>query len=468
MLNEHPLFDELAALEPRFQGLADRVWATPEICYQEAKSSAAHVEELRFHDFRVTHHAGDVPNSIVAESGDGGPVIAFLGEYDALSALSQKADVTKPVPVEKGANGHGCGHNMLGAGAMLAAVATRNWLQKHDLAGRVRYYGCPAEEGGAGKAFMVAAGLFQDVDIAITWHPSCITQIVRGSSLASSRIDFTFHGRAAHAAASPHLGRSALDAAELMNIGANYLREHMSDEARLHYTYLDVGGKSPNVVPAHAKVRYVVRDPKTKGLKELIERLEKVAQGAALMTETQVESKILTAVAEIVPNDTLASAMDGILRQVGPPDFDEGDISYAAGFQDTLDASSVDAAYDFVGCSKTEEKVLCDFLLPEDLPVKSLAASTDVGDVSWCVPTVQIWAANYAIGTPFHTWQMVAQGKSRSAYRGMFHAARIMAMTAQKAFSDPDLIAQAKAELGQRIGDGFESILPKDARPPVG
>lgn len=467
-MNEHPLDEELAALEARCATLADKVWATPETCYHEALSSAAHVGELEHHEFQVTHNAGDVPNAILAESGTGGPVIAFLGEYDALSSLSQMADVTQPNPVEAGANGHGCGHNMLGAGAMMAAVATRNWLSKHKLPGRVRYYGCPAEEGGAGKTFMVAAGLFSDVDIAITWHPSCITQIIRGSSLASTRIDFTFKGRAAHAAASPHLGRSALDAAELMNVGANYLREHMPDEARLHYTYLDVGGTSPNVVPAKARVRYVVRSPRTQGVRELIARLEKVAQGAALMTETQVEARIQTAVAEIVPNDRLAEAMEDALRQVGPPAFEDDEKAYAAGFQATLDGGSIDAAYEFVGNPKIDDRVLCDFLLPKDRPPKSLAASTDVGDVSWSVPTVQIWGANYAIGTPFHTWQMVAQGKSRPAYRGMFHAAKVMAMTAREAFCNPDLVREAKAELQRRVGDGYISLLPADARPLVG
>ncbi|WP_417260187.1 amidohydrolase [Celeribacter sp.] len=464
-INEHALEAELGALETRFAALADRVWATPETCYEETQSSAAHIAELDHHGFQVKPNAGEVPNAILAESGTGGPIIAFLGEYDALSSLSQKADVAHPDPVEPDANGHGCGHNMLGAGAMMAAVAIRNWLRKHKLPGRVRYYGCPAEEGGAGKTFMVAAGLFRDVDIAITWHPSCITQIIRGSSLASSRIDFTFHGRSSHAAASPHLGRSALDAAELMNIGANYLREHMPDEDRLHYTYLDVGGCSPNVVPSRARVRYVARSPRTQGLGDLIARLEKVAQGAALMTETHVQTRILTAVAEIVPNDRLAATMEQVLRQVGPPAFDDDDKAYAAKFQATLDAGSIKAAYEFVGCTKSEDKALYDVLLPEDHSPKSLAASTDVGDVSWCVPTVQIWGANYAIGTSFHTWQMVAQGKSRSAYRGMFHAAKVMAMTAKEAFCDPDLVREAKAELEQRAGTGYTSLLPADARP---
>src|SRR5580704_11710631 len=238
--------------------LSDRVWATPELCYTEIRSAAEHKAELERHGFRIAQGIAGIPTAMIGEAGDGGPVIAILGEYDALPGLSQESGVTEHRPLQNGGNGHGCGHNLLGAGAMLAAVAVKDWLAARGIKGRVRYYGCPAEEGGAAKAFMVREGAFDDVDIAITWHPSAFCEVADAVSLANTRIDFTFAGRASHAAAAPHLGRSALDAVELMNVGVNYMREHMPSDARIHYAVLDAGGIAPNVVQATAKVRYSI------------------------------------------------------------------------------------------------------------------------------------------------------------------------------------------------------------------
>jgi len=405
----------------------------------------------------------------MGEAGKGGPVIAFLGEYDALAGLSQQADLATPCPVEDGANGHGCGHNMLGAAAMLAAVAVKEWLEETGTPGRVRYVGCPAEEGGSAKTFMVREGVFDDVDIAITWHPGAIAQVMRASSLAACRVDFTFSGRASHAAASPHLGRSALDSVELMSVGVNYLREHMSDQARVHYAYLDAGGISPNVVQAHAKVRYVIREPRVREMMKLVKRVEKVAQGAALMSETLVEAKLVTAASELMPNGPLCAAMGRHLEALGPPAFTAQDTEYARKFQATMSAEDVAGTWSLAGMSPIKDKVLGDFLVPDVVAAVDLPGSTDVGDVSWVVPTVQMWGANYAIGTPFHSWQMVAQGKGDAALKGMAHAAKVMAATGLEALQNPDLIARAKADLAERVGpEGYTSPLPADAQPPIG
>ena len=254
----------------------------------------------------------------MGEAGEDGPVIAILGEYDALPGLSQEAGVAEPKPLPGAGYGHGCGHNLLGSASMLAATAVKDYLAAHGIKGRVRYYGCPAEEGGAAKGFMARAGAFSDVDVAISWHPAAFAGVNEAVSLANTRIDFTFHGRASHAAAAPHLGRSALDAVELMNVGVNYMREHMPSDARIHYAVLDAGGIAPNVVQARAKVRYLIRARELPELTRLIERVRKVADGAALMTETRVESQVVSAVSNLLANTPLERAMHDNLAAPRP------------------------------------------------------------------------------------------------------------------------------------------------------
>ncbi|MCP5038389.1 MAG: amidohydrolase [Rhodobacteraceae bacterium] len=467
-MNEHPIWPHVERHQERLHALSDAVWATPETCYGEEQSVAAHIGELEHQGFRITRDVADIATAVIGEAGEGGPVIAFLGEYDALAALSQEADVAEPKPVEEGGSGHGCGHHMLGSAAMLAAIAVRDWLAETGTPGRVRYIGCPAEEGGAAKAFMVKAGVFDDVDIAITWHPGAIAQVMRGSSLAAARVDFTFTGRASHAAASPHLGRSALDAVELMNVGVNYMREHMSDQARVHYAYIDAGGTAPNVVQANAEIRYVIREPSAREMMKLIARVENVAKGAAMMTETEVKARMITVSSDIVPNGPLCDAMQANMEALGAPPFSDADREYAAKMQATMNKDDIAASYNLAGINGADNKPLADFLVPTDTPVIDLPGSTDVGDVSWVVPTVQLWGANYAIGTPFHSWQMVAQGKSQPAIKGMFHAAKIMAATGIDVLLDPDLRARAKADLAMRVGpEGYLSPLPDGAQPPI-
>jgi aminobenzoyl-glutamate utilization protein B len=447
--------------------LSDRIWAMPEICYTETRSAAEHAAELERHGFKVKQGIAGIPTALIGEAGEGGPIIAILGEYDALPGLSQEAGVAEPRPVEIGGHGHGCGHNLLGAGAMLAAVAVKDWLASRGLPGRVRYYGCPAEEGGAAKTFMVREGAFDGVDVAISWHPSSFCEVMPAASLANTRIDFTFTGRAAHAATAPHLGRSALDAVELMNVGVNYMREHMPSDARIHYAMLDSGGIAPNVVQARAKVRYSVRARELSGMQALLERVRKIAQGAALMTETSVEIQVISAVSNLLGNDPLERAMSDVLEQLGPPPFDEADRSFARQIQATLSEQDFDAVYRSVGLPPGDA-ALCERVVPLASPRQPMLGSTDVGDVSWAVPTVQAHGAVVAIATPFHSWQLVAQGKMPAAHKGMVHVAKVMAATACKALSDPALRAAAKADHAARTTrHPYRCPIPQEIAPPL-
>tara|TARA_B100000614_G_scaffold33407_1_gene25999 strand:- start:107 stop:1531 length:1425 start_codon:yes stop_codon:yes gene_type:complete len=466
--NKHVIWDFVSRNQKRFQALADKVWSTPETCYSEQNSMSAHVNELEYHGFSVTKGIADIPTAVVGEYGTDGPIIAFLGEYDALAGLSQKADVFHQDPITKGENGHGCGHNLLGSASMQAAVALRDWLKDSNLPGVVRYYGCPAEEGGAAKTFMVRDKIFENVDAAITWHPGCLPGIVKGSSLANCRVDFTFEGRASHAAVSPHLGRSALDAIELMNVGVNYMREHMPDKARIHYAMIDGGGISPNVVQAKAKVRYVVRDETTPKMMELLERVKGIAKGAALMTQTKVKTRILAGVSNLVYNETLGNIMQSNLDQLGAPEFTKEDHLYAKKYQDTLTRKDIESAYSNAGIDLVEGQVLAETVVAGDVKPVDMGGSTDVADVSWVVPTVSLWGANYAIGTPFHSWQMTAQGKSSIAIKGMTHAAMVMAATGSDLITNKKILADAWKEHNITIKrNAYVSPISPSASPPI-
>jgi aminobenzoyl-glutamate utilization protein B len=332
----------------------------------------------------------------------------------------------------------------------------------------VRYYGCPAEEGGAAKGFMARAGVFSDVDVAISWHPAAFSGVNEALSLANTRIDFTFHGRAAHAAAAPHLGRSALDAVELMNVGVNYMREHMPSDARVHYALLDAGGIAPNVVQARAKVRYLIRASDLPELTRLVERVRKIAQGAALMTETRMESQVVSAVSNLLANTPLEKAMYDQLVRLGPPPFDEADRAEAAKFQSTLTDEDIASAFRRVGLPMRQGVSLCDQIVPLDAKSAPMVGSTDVGDVSWVVPTVQARGATYAIGTPGHSWQLTAQGKLPAAHKGLAHVAKVMAGTAIEVLRDEVLLAMAKADHEARVSrNPYVCPLPDDLEPPV-
>ena len=468
MQNSEKIWELVDARKEAYEALSDRVWEMPEICYTEYRSVAEHRAMLEEEGFRITENLAGIPTAVMGEAGEGGPVIAILGEYDALPGLSQVAGIAEPREAVAGGPGHGCGHNMLGSAALLAATAVKNYLAAQGIEGRVRYYGCPAEEGGAAKVFMVRAGLFEDVDIAITWHPSAVNRVDDAMSLANTRIDFTFKGRASHAAAAPHLGRSALDAVELMNVGVNYMREHMPSDARIHYAMLDAGGVAPNVVQASAKVRYAIRATQLPAMRALIERVKKVANGAAMMTETQVDLKVVSAVSNLLGNAPLEEAMQRQLDHLGPPPFDAADRAYAAQIQATLSLEDIASTYARAGVPMRKDTPLCDFIVPYGTKGAPMMGSTDVGDVSWVVPTVQARVATHAIGTPGHSWQITAQGKSGQAKKGMVNAAKVMAGVAVDALGDPALIARAKADhKGRTDATPYDCPLPADVKPPI-
>ncbi|WP_417811066.1 M20 family metallopeptidase [Thalassospira alkalitolerans] len=468
MQNTDEIWSMVEEHVPDLCAMADTVWETPELNYREFESASCHAAMLRDKGFRVSENVGNIPTAVMGEAGEGGPVIAFLGEYDALPGLSQEAGVARQQQRPGETSGHGCGHNLLGAGAMLAAIGVRDFLLQTKLPGRVRYYGCPAEEGGSSKGFLVRSGAFDDVDIAISWHPAPFAGINNPISLACNELEFHFKGRAAHASSSPELGRSALDAVELMNVGANYMREHMPSTARIHYAMINGGGIAPNVVQAEATVRYLIRARELDELHGLVERVKKIADGAALMTETSVSYDVVSGDANLIGNTPLEQLMYRKLEALGPPQFDAADRAFAEEIRSTLSEQDIRAAYARFGLPVKLDVPLCDIIFPPENGDGRHVGSTDVGTVSWVVPTVQMRGATYAIGTPGHSWQLVAQGKSPAAHKGMTHAAKVMAATASDLFRDPALIDAAKADFAKRRdGRPFINPIPDDVMPPI-
>jgi aminobenzoyl-glutamate utilization protein B len=468
MQNTSDVWRLVEAKEIPFFELSDRIWAMPELNYQEHRSAEAHAQMLSDEGFRVTRGVAGLPTAMMGEAGEGGPVIAILGEYDALPGLSQQAGVAEKRPDPQGPNGHGCGHNMLGSASLLAATAVKDWLAEKGIKGRVRYCGCPAEEGGSGKGFMVRAGLFDDVDIAICWHPSAFTGVNRPYSLACVEVDFHFTGRSSHAAGAPHLGRSALDAVELMNIGVNYMREHMPQTARIHYALIDGGGVAPNVVQGKACVRYLIRAETLGEMWVLVERVKRIAEGAALMTETRMVSQQLSGDANLVGSAALERTMYANMMRLGPPRFDDADKAFAGEIQKTLRQEDIVTAYGRFGLAPRSGETLSEDVYPLGSGVNSLVGSTDVGTVSWVVPTVQCRVACYAIGTPGHSWQLVSQGLSPAAHKGLAYAAKIMAGTAADVFQDEALMQEAKGQhRGFRAENPFVNPIAEDLAPPL-
>ena len=466
--NEEKIWKLVDAKKAEFIELSDRVFDTPETLYNEFSSVSEHIATLKTQGFKITKNVCGMPTAVIGEAGDQGPVIAILGEFDALPGLSQEPGVAEHSPIVKGGNGHGCGHNLLGSAALLAATAVKDWLAETGINARVRYYGCPAEEGGAAKTYMARDGLFDDVSAAISWHPSTFNAVQHGNSLANSRIDFTFGGKAAHAAAAPHLGRSALDACELMNVGVNYMREHIPDEARIHYAYLDVGGAAPNVVQSTATVRQLIRASDNATLRELIARVHDIAKGAALMTGTTVETKVYSGVSNLVGNLPLEQAMQAEFEKLGPVSFEKEDEAFAEEIRKTLTSEDIAASFQRAGRQTPPDLSLCDFVAPLDRPSYGGEGSTDVGDVSWVTPTVQARVATCAVGTPFHTWQTVAQGKAPVAHKGMVHAAKVMAATATHLINSPETLKAARDVHNQRQQTTpYDCPIPQNAEPPV-
>ena len=468
MQNTEEIWDLVDAKRAAFEALADRVFDTPELNFSEHRSAAEHAAMLREQGFALTESVAGIPTAMMGEAGEDGPIIAIMGEYDALPGLSQEPGVAEHRPLPGPGHGHGCGHNLLGSASLLAATAVKDYLAARGLKGRVRYYGCPAEEGGSGKTYMVRAGAFADVDAAICWHPSAFTGVRVAASLACMEADFTFVGRSSHAAAAPHLGRSALDAVELMNVGVNYMREHMPASSRIHYALIEAGGIAPNVVQSKAVVRYLVRSRDLPGVRALFARVVKVSEGAALMTETRVEHRIFSGDANLIGNDPLEEVMGKAFARLGPPVFDEADRAFAAKIQATLRPEDIEASFKRAGQKPRPGATLGDWLVHVGDWSLDDIGSTDVGSVSWAVPTVQAAGTTYAIGTPGHSWQLTAQGKSPAAHKGMVHVAKAMAATAIALIEDQDALRRAKADHRARVGDApFVPPIPEEVEPPL-
>ena len=454
------------------ENLAKFCWEHPEPGFRERECSAAQVKYLRAQGFEVQENAADTVTGYVASWGEGHPVIAILGEFDALYGLQQQADVARERPEPGMTMGHGCGHHLLGVGAIAGALLLRDIIREKGCPGTVRVYGCPGEESGSGKAYMARDGLFDDCDAALTWHPDNFHMVSRGSSQSCIQCYFRFRGVASHAASAPHLGRSALDAVELMNVGVNYLREHMEDFERVHYAVTNPGGGSPNVVQAFAESRYLVRSSTNPKCEALYERVKDIARGAALMTGTQLEIVFDEGLSNTVPSFTLEAVMDEAFRELGVPAYTEEERAYAGRFKATFPAEGQlsDLPLSPADRMALEDNVrsseLCDIYVPT-LPSDVCAmGSTDVGDVSWVVPTVTCNTACFSYGAGGHSWQWVAQGKSAIAMKGMLHAGRVIALTGKKLLEDPTLLERARAELNRRLnGEKYKCLIPPDVKP---
>jgi len=456
-----------------FTDLNDEVWAYAEPRFEEFKSAAAHCRLLESQGFRIKLGLAGEETAFVAEYGSGKPVIAILGEYDALSGLSQQADATEPIPVVKDGFGHGCGHNTLGAAGAAAITVLKDYMEEAHLSGTIRFYGCPAEENAGGKAFLVRDGCFDDVDITLAYHPSNQNMADEGGSLANFRVFYTFKGKSSHAAASPHMGRSALDACELMNIGCNYMREHMISEARVHYAYTNVGGTAPNVVQADAQLLYAMRAPTVTQVKELYDRLEMIAKGAAMMTETQVTIRQVAAYSNTIANDVINDRYGVYLDRFLPLDYTEDEMEYLRGYQAVLtDAEKKSVASQaqqlFGRTEKAKEVAQMPIWNFHSKGLKGGKGSNDVGDVSWVCPTSILRTACYTAGTTAHHWLRTAQGKSSVCHKGLLLAGAIMACTAVDFLTDPDLVAKARENWLDRLGgETYPNPLPADCKPEV-
>ncbi|HBV4558175.1 M20 family metallopeptidase [Klebsiella aerogenes] len=461
-----------------FCAIADDIWDHPETRFQEFWSAARLADALESEGFQLSRHAGGIPNAFIASFGEGKPVIALLGEFDALAGLSQQAHSAEPTSATPGENGHGCGHNLLGTAAFAAAVAAKQWLQQHGGSGTLRFYGCPGEEGGSGKTFMVREGLFDDIDAALTWHPEAWAGMFSTSTLANIQAAWRFTGTAAHAANSPHLGCSALDAVTLMTTGSNFLNEHIIEKARVHYAITDTGGVSPNVVQAQAEVLYLIRAPEMADVQQIFARIEKIAQGAALMTETSVSCRFEKACSSYLPNRTLEAAMYQAVCHYGTPQWSNEERAFAADIRATLGVNDIqNSLKNIAGTSGEEGKafarrhhdtVLIDEVAPWAATENVLAGSTDVGDVSWKAPVAQCFSPCFAIGTPLHSWQLVSQGRTSIAHKGMLLAGKILGATAIRLFSDRPLLEASQQELAQVLAvSPYQCPIPRDVVPSI-
>ncbi len=425
----------------QYSATAKKIWDLAEVGYQEVESSALLQQTLKDAGFTVQSNIAGIPTAFTATYGSGKPVIGILGEYDALPGVSQEAvPEFKPIVGQKA--GHACGHHLFGTASAAAAIAVKDWMIANKKPGTLRFYGTPAEEGGSGKVYMVRDGLFSDVDAVIHWHPGPQNGVDYGSSLANKNGKVRFYGVASHAAASPERGRSALDGVEAMDAMVNMLREHVPQETRIHYV-ITRGGEAPNVVPAFAEAYYYVRNPSRDNVKSIWERVELAAKGAAMGTGTRVEIEITGGVYDLLGNETLAKVMDANLHTVGGYTYTEQEKQFATKIQETFkdQALSLESTQTIPPLKARDE---------------GGSGSTDVGDVSWVVPTVGLSTATWVPGTSAHSWQAVAAGGTTIGYKGMMMAAKTMALTAMDLFSSPAIIEQSWVEMKKKRGENFK------------
>ncbi|NND51652.1 MAG: amidohydrolase [Flavobacteriaceae bacterium] len=439
--NRDQILNGLDSKTQYYGEIAQTIWSLAEMGYQEEKSTALLQKGLADEGFSIKKGVAGIPTAFIAEYGSGSPIIAILGEYDALPGLSQEA-----VPEKKSAGGeagHACGHHLFGTASMAAAINAKTWLQTNNKQGTIRYYGCPAEEGGSGKVYMTRAGLFDDVDAVLHWHPASVNAANPGAALANKSAKFRFYGVSAHAAGAPERGRSALDAVESMNYMINMMREHIPQDARIHYVITD-GGKAPNVVPDYAEVYYYARHGKRDVVIDIFDRMINAAKGAALGTDTTMEYEMIGGTHELLPNMTLQKLMHANLTAIGGFSYNEEERTYAEKISKSLGQKTLDTRF-------TEG------IIPYTENSKAYG-STDVGDVSFAVPTVGMAAATWVPGTPAHSWQAVSAGGTGIGIKGMMIAAKTLTATAIDLFSDPEIIAKAKVEFLRRRGNDFKYI----------
>ena len=470
----------IAAVEAKaalIADVADSVWSYAELSLQEEKSAAKYCEVLAREGFTVEAGICGIPTAFSASFGSGRPVIGILAEYDALSGLSQKAGRLCREELVPGGCGDGCGHNLLGAGALAAALGVKAYLEHTGCPGTVVLYGCPGEEGGAAKAFMAREKLWYGLDAALTWHPKDVNEVVTGSSNSCIQTQYKFTGVAAHAAGDPDRGRSALDAVEVMNIGVQFLREHMSDKARVHYAITDTGGRSPNVVQPRASVLYMVRSNHVAEAVELQKRVDDIARGAALITGTTFEKQFIDGLADTVPNHTLETVLYRNFEALGVPAHTAEELDYADALAKTYPGSDgvpgIGAQYDEALADQVRQlraeagHAMNDFLAPLYQGPAFMPGSTDVGDVSWQTPTGQIHVAAWPNGSPGHSWQNVSCGATELGHKSAVHAGKVLAAAAIDLLTDPSLLEAARAEFQKQTAAGYICPIPADAVPVV-
>ena len=456
------LFSHIDSLRESLTDAATNIWRTPEKAGEEVYASDLQASLLKTAGFRINKQIPGIPTAFVAEYGNGSPILGVLGEYDALPGLSQEANGSQK-PIEDQANGHGCGHNLLGVAGIGAVLAIKETLADSGIEGTIRYYGCPAEETLTGKVLMAQEGLFHDLDACLTWHPASMNAVWRCSFLALQSALFKFSGVSSHAAASPEMGRSALDAVELMNVGANYLREHIIDQARINYTITN-GGGPPNIIPASAEAWYYVRAPQKKQVAEIFQRLLKVSQGAALMTETKVEHEIVAGCYNVLVNNVLSDLLHKNMEEIGAPQFSESDRSLARNLVKSFPPEQQEKVISsYFGPKELVGEILHEGILKNDDDNKVMPGSTDVGDVSWITPLAQFTAATWPIGTAAHSWQATASSGSGIGFAAMIFAAKVIAGALYDLLhEEKPLLTQIKSEFDLNTrNQSYQSLATK-------